>query len=154
MKITRRTFLAGAAVIAGAGALPMPRPARAALFDRQRLRIPELLDARSLGRSLGLTAQAGETAFFPGIASSTLGYNGAYLGPTIFRAALPRLNRATRYSASSGKRSNFTSRVFARTGNPFLRPRPSVPSLTSKLPNNALERAGKHSGPRLAAARS
>ncbi len=83
MKITRRTFLAGAAVIAGAGALPMPRPARAALFDRQRLRIPELLDARSLGRSLRLTAQAGETAFFPGIASSTLGYNGAYLGPTI-----------------------------------------------------------------------
>ena len=81
MKVSRRAFLAAAAAIAGSAALPA---ARAALRgERQRLRIPELLDARKLGQSIALEARAGTTAFFPGIDSATLGYNGAYLGPTI-----------------------------------------------------------------------
>jgi blue copper oxidase len=80
MKITRRAFLAAAAAMAGAASLP----ARAAApFDRQRLRIPELMDARGLGQSIAIEARAGTTAFFPGIGSPTLGYNGTYLGPTI-----------------------------------------------------------------------
>ena len=80
MKITRRSFLAATAAVAGAAALP----ARvAAAFDRQRLRIPQLIDARALGQSIAIEAHAATTAFFPGIESPTLGYNGAYLGPTI-----------------------------------------------------------------------
>jgi FtsP/CotA-like multicopper oxidase with cupredoxin domain len=81
MKITRRSFLAAAAAIAGTAALPAARAA--SLADRQRLRIPELLDARKLGQSVAFEARAGATAFFPGIESATLGYNGTYLGPTI-----------------------------------------------------------------------
>lgn len=81
MKITRRSFITATAALAGAVALPT---SLAAWFhDRQRLRIPELLDARSLGQSITLEARAGTTAFFPGIGSATLGYNGTYLGPTL-----------------------------------------------------------------------
>jgi len=81
MRITRRSFITAAAALAGATALPVSRAA--SLYDRQRLRIPDLLDARSLGQSIALEARAGATEFFPGVASPTLGFNATYLGPTI-----------------------------------------------------------------------
>ena len=49
----------------------------------QPLRIPDLLDASKLANSVALEVQVGNTEFFPGKASKTLGYNGSYLGPTI-----------------------------------------------------------------------
>jgi FtsP/CotA-like multicopper oxidase with cupredoxin domain len=51
--------------------------------EPQPLRIPELIDARREGNAISLTAQAGRTAFFSGRDSSTRGFNGAYLGPTL-----------------------------------------------------------------------
>lgn len=85
MKYSRRSVLVGAGV-AGAGALlansPFgPSPAAAA--ERQPLRIPPLIDARTKGNAITLRAQAGTTEFFPGRSSATLGYNGSNLGPTI-----------------------------------------------------------------------
>ena len=50
---------------------------------RNPLPIPPVLDARQNGRSFALRAQRGTTFFYPGRPSNTLGYNGAYLGPTI-----------------------------------------------------------------------
>lgn len=82
MMITRRSFLAGAA-LAGGTALAASSLWRAAAAEPQRLQIPELIDARSRGQSITLKAQAGRTSFFPGRESRTLGYNGSYLGPTL-----------------------------------------------------------------------
>ncbi|MCZ8548713.1 multicopper oxidase domain-containing protein [Mesorhizobium qingshengii] len=84
MKFGRRSLLIGAAAI-GAGAL-VTRPlwyASGAAVEPQSLRIPALLDARALANSVSLEVQAGNTEFFPGRASPTLGYNGGHLGPTI-----------------------------------------------------------------------
>jgi len=47
------------------------------------LLIPPVLDARRDARSFALRAQEGTTFFYPNRPSDTLGYNGAYLGPTI-----------------------------------------------------------------------
>lgn len=80
--LTRRSFLAGAALVGGT-ALAGSSVWRAAAAEPQELRIPELIDARSQGQSITLKAQAGRTSFFPGRESSTLGYNGSYLGPTL-----------------------------------------------------------------------
>jgi len=86
MKPTRRALLLG--TTAAAGSLW----AGSALWSALRadesgagnpLRIPPLLDARAHGQALALTAQSGQTEFFPGIASATLGYNGSHLGPTL-----------------------------------------------------------------------
>jgi blue copper oxidase len=73
----RRDFLLAAA-FAGAAGLPLP-----AAGARRRLRIPPLADARAQAQSIALTARAGQTEFFPGVASATLGYDGDYLGPTL-----------------------------------------------------------------------
>ncbi len=84
MKLSRRSLLEGGAVI-GASAL-VPRPlwdAAAAAAQPQSLHIPALLDARKLAHSVSLEVQVGNTEFFPGRTSKTLGYNGSYLGPTI-----------------------------------------------------------------------
>jgi FtsP/CotA-like multicopper oxidase with cupredoxin domain len=53
-------------------------------FD-QPLRIPPLLEPMIAGGEnvFGLTVQAGTTAFRPDIETATLGFNGAFLGPTI-----------------------------------------------------------------------
>ena len=84
MKLSRRSLLAGAAVIgAGVVAVRSLWPASGAAVEPQPLRIPDLLDARRQGHSVSLQVQAGNTEFFPGRASRTLGYNGSYLGPTI-----------------------------------------------------------------------
>ncbi|MFC1456526.1 MULTISPECIES: multicopper oxidase family protein [Microvirga] len=80
--LTRRSFLAGAA-LAGGTAFAASSTWRVAAAEPQELRIPELIDARSQGRSISLRAQAGRTSFFPGKESRTLGYNGSYLGPTL-----------------------------------------------------------------------
>ena len=84
MKLNRRSLLAGTAAI-GVSAL-VPRPlwdASAATAQPQLLRVPDLLDARRQGNSVSLRVQAGNTEFFPGRTSKTLGYNGSHLGPTI-----------------------------------------------------------------------
>jgi FtsP/CotA-like multicopper oxidase with cupredoxin domain len=81
----RRRLILSAA-LAGLGGLPAPylsRTAFAAEVAPQPLRVPELLDARRQGGAVSLRAQHGETAFFAGRRSRTLGYNGSYLGPTI-----------------------------------------------------------------------
>lgn len=84
MEYSRRSILVGAG-LAGAGAfLPTsPFVSPAAASQRQPLKIPPMIDARTGGNAVALRAQAGTTEFFPGRPSSTLGYNGSYLGPTI-----------------------------------------------------------------------
>lgn len=88
MRMTRRSFLL-AGGLAGGGLIGVgffrgawPGRARAAL-EGQPLAVPPLLDARARDGSLELTVQQGSTAFFPGVPSPTLGYNGSYLGPTL-----------------------------------------------------------------------
>lgn len=86
MNRTRRNFLlasAGAAVVAGAALTRHSLLPHAEASSRQALWIPPLLDAREHRQSLSLNAQQGAKEFFPGKRSSTLGYNGSYLGPTL-----------------------------------------------------------------------
>lgn len=85
MKNTRRDFFLGTAAVVGLGVSAYATrlfltPSSA---ERQPLRIPPLLDARKQGQSISLKVQSGQTEFFPGRESPTLGYNGSYLGPTI-----------------------------------------------------------------------
>ena len=83
MKLTRRSFLAGAALAGGSYLVASSLWRSAATGESRALRIPELIDARDQSQSIGLTAQVGRTYFFPGRESVTLGYNGSYLGPTL-----------------------------------------------------------------------
>lgn len=82
MNPARRNFLLGAAAAVGAAShvklLAQPDPAA-----RNRLRIPELIDARRQGQAIALEARFGRSEFFPGQQSLTMGYNGSYLGPTL-----------------------------------------------------------------------
>ena len=85
----RRTFLIGAAGAMGAAAsvgasVLMNRFIGAAprLAKRQKLKMPYLIDANKDGK-VALAAMAGTFDFGTGVASQTLGYNGAYLGPAI-----------------------------------------------------------------------
>lgn len=82
---TRRTLILGASAAAavGAGGFATHLLARTDPAARNPLHIPELLDARRLGQSIALKAQAGQTEFQRGVQSATLGYNGSYLGPTL-----------------------------------------------------------------------
>ncbi|WP_206456363.1 multicopper oxidase family protein [Aurantimonas marina] len=84
--ITRRFLLAGAG-LAGAAAIAAPAvlrsPKHAMATEPQPLRVPPLIDARQQDQSIALNVEAGQTEFFPGRASETLGYNGSYLGPTL-----------------------------------------------------------------------
>jgi len=97
MTPARRTLLLGATLTASslwAGAARVSAQAQVSArladesgaggqFPLPPLPVPPLLDARAHGQALGLTAQAGQTEFFPGKSSATLGYNGSYLGPTL-----------------------------------------------------------------------
>ena len=84
MNIGRRSLLSGAVAVIGGGAVyATSRLWRGVSFDPQPLQIPPLLDARSSGQSISLTARAGQTQFFAGRSSPTQGYNGSYLGPTL-----------------------------------------------------------------------
>ena len=78
--IPRRRFLQGLSGLAGAS---LGVPASLGQEAPRRLPIPPLLDARAQGGRIALVAQAGETEFWPGVASATAGYNGSYLGPTL-----------------------------------------------------------------------
>lgn len=77
--LSRRAFVQGASL------LPVGLLAGASLAQDvpRRLPIPPLLDARAGGGAITLTAQAGRKEFWPGHASATAGFNGAYLGPTL-----------------------------------------------------------------------
>lgn len=84
MKLSRRGVLVGAAA-AGVGALAAGSTWKtlSAASEPQPLKIPPLLDARKHGNSVALTVETGKTEFYAERASRTLGYNGAYLGPTL-----------------------------------------------------------------------
>jgi blue copper oxidase len=73
----------GGSLIAAAACSRPLRAARLAVETPVLLPIPRLIDARRQGQSIGLTARSGQTIFFPGKSSATLGYNGDYLGPTL-----------------------------------------------------------------------
>lgn len=82
--LDRRTMLAGCGLLLGAAGSRLPRPiGRAEAATDLPLPVPRLLDARQQGQAISLVAQTGETVFFPGQPSATLGYNGSYLGPTL-----------------------------------------------------------------------
>lgn len=77
--LRRRRLLQGATLLPLAGL-----PAAGEAQDAPRaLPIPPLLDARAQDGRIELVAQSGRTEFWPGAASPTAGYNGAYLGPTL-----------------------------------------------------------------------
>jgi blue copper oxidase len=80
--LDRRSVLAGSsALLAGCS-----RPVSAVsgiVGGSPPLPIPRLLDAGEHGDAISLTVQSGETVFYPGRSSPTLGYNGGYLGPTL-----------------------------------------------------------------------
>lgn len=80
--VNRRSLLAGVGLLLGAGACSRPSAAVGG-SSQAALPIPPLIDARQQGGSVGLRVQTGQTAFYPGRLSNTLGYNGSYLGPTI-----------------------------------------------------------------------
>ena len=78
----RRSLLAGMGLLLGTGACSRPSAAVGGA-DQALLPIPTLMDARQQGGAVSLRVQAGQTAFYPGRSSNTLGYNGGYLGPTL-----------------------------------------------------------------------
>lgn len=81
--MTRRHFLTFSAIAGGAtatGGLLLSPPS---LAKTNPLLIPPLIDARQQIGPIELTAQAGETHFYPNTPSFTAGYNGHFLGPTI-----------------------------------------------------------------------
>jgi len=86
MKPSRRTLLLGTTATAGslwAGAALWSGLRADESGEGSPLSIPPLLDARTHGQALTLTAQTGQTEFFAGIPSTTLGYNASHLGPTL-----------------------------------------------------------------------
>ncbi len=88
-----RNRAAAAAILAGAVAcftMACSAPAQAPAVNQDlsfqnRLRIPALLLPRAENgeKVFELAAQPGESAFFPGLRTRTLGFNGSYLGPTL-----------------------------------------------------------------------
>lgn len=83
--LDRRQFVSGSALLlarTGLGAASGGCAQRAGRGGR-RLPIPPLIDSRAAGGRFALTAQAGQMRFFGDAASSTRGFNGAFLGPTV-----------------------------------------------------------------------
>lgn len=87
----RRTFLkhgiglGGAALAAGALSVPLFRSGGNAWADgsvRRPLPIPPLAEFQT-DRAIELTMQAGHAEILPGLKSSTWGFNGPHLGPTV-----------------------------------------------------------------------
>ena len=91
MALSRRNFLlASAATAFGAGmvATVVSRQNTSGLKQISNeffsyLPMPQLLDARELGNRISLTAQIGETEFFPNFKTESYGYSAPYLGPVI-----------------------------------------------------------------------
>lgn len=82
VEIDRRSLLMGGVLLLGTAACSF-RSADSAKGEANVLPIPPLMDARQQRQPLALRAQAGTTVFYKGRPSSTLGYNGSYLGPTL-----------------------------------------------------------------------
>ena len=83
---SRRRLIAGTAAavaLAGTGVWARRMLSGPGHGQRNALRIPPLVEAARQGQAVALQVQAGETEFFPGRRSATLGYNGSYLGPTL-----------------------------------------------------------------------
>ena len=81
----RRTFLLGSGATLAAGGLFWANANQVALGDlasRPKLSFPPLIDARNAGQ-FTLQAQSGQTSFFPGRPTPTLGFNQSYLGPVV-----------------------------------------------------------------------
>jgi FtsP/CotA-like multicopper oxidase with cupredoxin domain len=81
-------IVGGAAVWVASNAVRRTPPAAGTLEFRSPLPIPELAPSRLENgvRIFELTAQHGRTSFRPRTETSTAGYNGAYLGPTLVAA--------------------------------------------------------------------
>lgn len=82
MAWSRRAFVTGLSA-AGLGTLVTRSAAQQGqqAQDRPALPVPPLLDAND--GTLRLAAQPGRTEFFPGRPTSTAGFNGGFLGPTV-----------------------------------------------------------------------
>lgn len=80
--MNRRLLLAGMGTLLGTAACSRPSAAVGGASPAL-LPIPPLIDARQQGGAVSLRVQAGQTTFYPGRTSNTLGYNGGYLGPTL-----------------------------------------------------------------------
>jgi len=85
--ITRRSVLAGGAVLLTGGAIYASAAGQAAgpmvdTENRSTLRTPPLIDATETGE-FRITAQSGTTRFFQGGTAETIGFNQAYLGPVV-----------------------------------------------------------------------
>ena len=95
MALSRRTFFKGvvlataaaasASVVAGCSTSSQPEPAGAD-FDARPLPIPPLYEGELDGntRRFELTAQEGEYEIVPGTKTKTWGFNGPWLGPTLY----------------------------------------------------------------------
>ena len=81
----RRRFLQNSALFGGGLALPFTTFGQAGASETNELRIPPLLEGTLNGdrRHYALSMQTGNSEFFSGIETPTLGINGDYLGPTI-----------------------------------------------------------------------
>ena len=81
----RRTFLLGGGATLAAGGFLWANANQVALGDlasRPKLSFPPLIDARNAGQ-FALQAQSGQTSFFSGRSTPTLGFNQSYLGPVV-----------------------------------------------------------------------
>ena len=81
----RRRFLTNSALLGGGLALPLTTLGQSASSETNELRIPPLLDGTmdQGRRHYALNMQAGNTEFFSGVDTATLGLNGNFLGPTV-----------------------------------------------------------------------
>lgn len=80
MKLLRREFLHGTAVLAAGGSALVTWPAFGS--KRPALPIPPEIRADAKGE-IALHAQSGQQEFLPGVVTPTYGINGPYLGPAI-----------------------------------------------------------------------
>ncbi len=83
MRIRRREFLR--TLGSGATVSLLPLQALGQLQQYNELQIPDQLSGVQNAETLdfGLTAQAGESQFLQGLSTPTIGFNGAFLGPTL-----------------------------------------------------------------------
>lgn len=85
MNMSRRSFVTGtmSATLASLGSTRLPAK-QSGRFENE-LKIPALLEGKAdaAGKLYELTAGAGNSEFFPGRVTPTIGFNGNYLGPTI-----------------------------------------------------------------------
>jgi len=81
----RRRFLQNTAVLGGGLAIPLTTTGQAGSTDTNALRIPPLLTGTMERgrRRYALTMQSGNSEFFSGVTTPTLGLNGDFLGPTL-----------------------------------------------------------------------